>query len=70
MRRLASAESGGKDVNLDKYLDRMLESQGSTHCMPGDSMDVMPSESEVLCLALAESEAKDANLNKKKKKKT
>ncbi len=48
MRRLASAESGGKYVNLDKYLDRMLESQRRNHYMPGDSMDVMLSESEVL----------------------
>merc|ERR1739848_323333 len=31
----------GKDINLDKYLDRMQESQESIYYMSGDSLDVM-----------------------------
>merc|ERR1712232_696034 len=32
---------GGKDISLDKYLDRMQESQESIYYMSGDSLDVM-----------------------------
>merc|ERR1712151_1081510 len=32
---------GGKEISLDKYLDRMQESQESIYYMSGDSMDVM-----------------------------
>merc|ERR1712025_196243 len=34
-------KSEGKDINLDKYLDRMAESQESIYYMSGDSLDVM-----------------------------
>merc|ERR1712025_1105955 len=34
-------KSEGKDINLDKYLDRMQESQESIYYMSGDSMDTM-----------------------------
>merc|ERR1712025_179325 len=34
-------KSEGKDINLDKYLDRMQESQESIYYMSGDSLDVM-----------------------------
>merc|ERR1711988_1205231 len=36
-----STKSEGKDINLDKYLDRMQESQESIYYMSGDSMDIM-----------------------------
>merc|ERR1712048_256287 len=36
-----STKSEGKDINLDKYLDRMQESQESIYYMSGESMDVM-----------------------------
>merc|ERR1711912_163648 len=36
-----TTKSEGKDINLDKYLDRMQESQESIYYMSGDSMDVM-----------------------------
>merc|ERR1712110_227367 len=36
-----STKSEGKDINLDKYLDRMQESQESIYYMSGDSLDVM-----------------------------
>merc|ERR1712130_660609 len=32
---------GGKEINLDKYLDRMQESQESIYYMSGDSLDTM-----------------------------
>merc|ERR1712167_320795 len=32
---------GGKDISLDKYLDRMQESQESIYYMSGDSLEVM-----------------------------
>merc|ERR1712238_637667 len=34
-------KSEGKDISLDKYLDRMQESQESIYYMSGDSLDVM-----------------------------
>merc|ERR1712070_499728 len=40
--RFASTKSEeGKDISLDKYLDRMQESQESIYYMSGDSMEVM-----------------------------
>merc|ERR1712048_1283841 len=36
-----STKSEGKDINLDKYLDRMQESQESIYYMSGESLDVM-----------------------------
>merc|ERR1711881_515213 len=36
-----STKSEGKEINLDKYLDRMQESQESIYYMSGDSLDVM-----------------------------
>jgi len=36
-----STKSEGKDINLDKYLDRMQESQESIYYMSGDSLDIM-----------------------------
>merc|ERR1711971_1240769 len=36
-----STKSDGKEINLDKYLDRMQESQESIYYMSGDSLDVM-----------------------------
>merc|ERR1712232_1005971 len=36
-----STKSDGKEINLDKYLDRMQESQESIYYMPGDTMDIM-----------------------------
>merc|ERR1712032_1106746 len=36
-----STKSEGKDINLDKYLDRMAESQESIYYMSGDSLDIM-----------------------------
>merc|ERR1712087_328650 len=36
-----TTKSEGKDINLDKYLDRMQESQESIYYMSGDSMEVM-----------------------------
>merc|ERR1719313_632805 len=39
--RFISTKSEGKDVSLDKYLDRMAESQESIYYMSGDSMDIM-----------------------------
>merc|ERR1712178_638489 len=36
-----STKSEGKDISLDKYLDRMAESQESIYYMGGDSLDVM-----------------------------
>merc|ERR1711912_126932 len=39
--RFTSTKSEGKDISLDKYLDRMQESQESIYYMSGDSMEVM-----------------------------
>merc|ERR1712110_882930 len=36
-----TTKSEGKDINLDKYLDRMQESQESIYYMSGESLDVM-----------------------------
>jgi len=39
--RFRSTKSEDKDISLDKYLDRMAESQESIYYMSGESMDVM-----------------------------
>merc|ERR1712238_503328 len=39
--RFKTTKSEDKDVSLDKYLDRMQESQESIYYMSGDSLDVM-----------------------------
>merc|ERR1712146_716082 len=39
--RFTTSKSEGKEISLDKYLDRMAESQESIYYMSGDSMDVM-----------------------------
>merc|ERR1712039_38363 len=39
--RFASTKSEGKEISLDKYLDRMQESQESIYYMSGDSMETM-----------------------------
>merc|ERR1719224_230738 len=39
--RFISTKSEGKDISLDKYLDRMHESQESIYYMSGDTLDVM-----------------------------
>merc|ERR1711865_839270 len=39
--RFKTTKSGDKDVSLDKYLDRMAESQESIYYMSGDSLEVM-----------------------------
>merc|ERR1712093_392609 len=36
-----STKSEGKEINLDKYLDRMQESQESIYYMSGESLDIM-----------------------------
>jgi len=36
-----STKSEGKEINLDKYLDRMQDSQESIYYMSGESLDVM-----------------------------
>merc|ERR1712232_549625 len=36
-----STKSDGKEINLDKYLERMQESQESIYYMSGDTMDIM-----------------------------
>merc|ERR1712176_995320 len=36
-----STKSEGKEINLDRYLDRMQESQESIYYMSGESLDVM-----------------------------
>merc|ERR1712084_219048 len=36
-----TTKSEGKDINLDKYLDRMQESQESIYYMSGESLDIM-----------------------------
>merc|ERR1712051_545127 len=39
--RFMTTKSEGKQISLDKYLDRMQESQESIYYMSGDSMEVM-----------------------------
>merc|ERR1711966_515735 len=39
--RFTTTKSEGKQISLDKYLDRMQETQESIFYMSGDSMDVM-----------------------------
>merc|ERR1712151_644269 len=39
--RFTTTKSEGKEISLDKYLDRMQESQESIYFMSGDSMEVM-----------------------------
>merc|ERR1719492_193619 len=39
--RFMTTKSDGKEISLDKYLDRMQESQESIYYMSGDSLDVM-----------------------------
>merc|ERR1712151_921001 len=39
--RFVSTKSDGKDISLDKYLDRMQESQESIYYKSGDNMEVM-----------------------------
>merc|ERR1711890_85398 len=39
--RFVTTKSEDKDISLDKYLDRMQESQESIYYMSGDSLDVM-----------------------------
>merc|ERR1712038_1630409 len=39
--RFTTTKSEGKDISLDKYLDRMQESQESIYYMSGDSLEVM-----------------------------
>merc|ERR1712078_202437 len=39
--RFLTSKSKDKDISLDKYLDRMQESQESIYYMSGDSMDTM-----------------------------
>merc|ERR1712232_803131 len=39
--RFMTTKSEGKDISLDKYLDRMQESQESIYYMSGDAIDVM-----------------------------
>merc|ERR1712014_434294 len=39
--RFATGKSDGKEISLDKYLDRMQESQESIYYMSGDSLETM-----------------------------
>merc|ERR1719386_472944 len=39
--RFTTSKSEGKDISLDKYLDRMAESQESIYYMSGESIDTM-----------------------------
>merc|ERR1712118_580557 len=39
--RFTTTKSEGKDISLDKYLDKMAESQESIYYMSGDSLDTM-----------------------------
>merc|ERR1712228_429750 len=39
--RFYTTKSDGKEISLDKYLDRMQESQESIYYMSGDSMEIM-----------------------------
>merc|ERR1712217_881141 len=49
--RFRSTKSEDKEISLDKYLDRMQESQESIYYMSGDSIDIMKKDLEVLMLA-------------------
>merc|ERR1712217_803336 len=42
--RFRTTKSENKEVSLDKYLDRMQESQESIYFMSGDSIDTMKKE--------------------------
>jgi heat shock protein beta len=46
-----TTKSEGKEINLDKYLDRMQESQESIYYMSGDSLEIMKKDIEVLMLS-------------------
>merc|ERR1712066_689551 len=48
--RFRTTKSEDKEVSLDKYLDRMQESQESIYYMSGDSIDTMKKDIEVLML--------------------
>merc|ERR1719331_1069163 len=39
--RFVSTKSEGREISLDKYLDRMAESQESIYYMSGESLDIM-----------------------------
>merc|ERR1712134_18366 len=39
--RFTTSKSEGKEISLDKYLDRMAESQESNYYMSGESLDIM-----------------------------
>merc|ERR1711981_13030 len=39
--RFKTSKSEGKEISLDKYLDRMAESQESIYYMSGESLDIM-----------------------------
>merc|ERR1712039_477675 len=39
--RFYTTKSDGKEISLDKYLDRMQESQESIYYMSGDSLETM-----------------------------
>merc|ERR1711981_1477444 len=39
--RFQTSKSEGKEISLDKYLDRMAESQESIYYMSGDSLETM-----------------------------
>merc|ERR1711985_137869 len=39
--RFQTSKSEGKEISLDKYLDRMVESQESIYYMSGESIDIM-----------------------------
>merc|ERR1712166_1611087 len=43
--RFQTSKSEGKDISLDKYLDRMAESQESIYYMSGESMETMKAPS-------------------------
>merc|ERR1712060_884068 len=45
--RFTSTKSDGKEISLDKYLDRMQESQENIYYMSGDSMEVMKKASSL-----------------------
>merc|ERR1712182_161048 len=39
--RFQTSKSDGKEISLDKYLDRIAESQESIYYMSGESLDIM-----------------------------
>jgi len=45
--RFSSTKSEDKEISLDKYLDRMQESQESIYYMSGDSIDTMKKSSSI-----------------------